>query len=109
MKKQEAIKIIFHVWKYDNRIIIEPKQGSRVVSYFFNNKKIKFEKLLKIFMNNISENSEIEVHQKRRFLPFYKGDYLYFQNNYGVKGFSRLDNQRIYVSCKNVPCDAERL
>lgn len=66
--------------------------------FHFNGKSIKRKKLLSVVQNNVSIKSTFNVKGNHIDLPFYKGDYKYFKDNYGIKGFNSLRRRRIYIT-----------
>lgn len=68
------------------------------ISFNLNDRRIKREKLLKKLRNNFKKNQRFAVAEKQQVLPFYKGDFNYYRDNYGVKGWSRLKKCRIYIN-----------
>lgn len=70
------------------------------VTYFrLNNKPIKYDKLQNIIENNYNNYSTFKIRRVISQQPFYKGDFMYYKNNYGAKGLARLKKDKYYIDC----------
>jgi hypothetical protein len=81
-----------HMYQY----IYRGKKGYPY-SFFFNGKKVTEKKLKVILENNVGKK-QLFIREKRVKLPFYKGDYTYFHNNYDVKGWKRITHKKYYIT-----------
>lgn len=67
-------------------------------SFFFEGKRVSRKKLISILGNNVPKSATVRVTLKKVEQPFYKGDYTYFQNRYGARGWSRAVRGKYYFA-----------